>query len=305
MAPGLRREIVRWVRDAFRVSERRGYKALRFDRKPHRYKSRRADQAPLRQRIREIAETRVRYGYRRIQVLLRRDGWEVNVKRVRRLYRLEGLNLRAKRPCRHVSAARWVERPKASGANEIWAMDFVSDVLFNGKRFRALTVVDAYARECIAIHVGQGIKGAQVVDVMDRLLIERDTAPSKIRVDNGPESISNALDHWARINRVTLDFSRPGKPTDNSYVESFNGRFRDECLNTHWFLSLGDARSTIEAWRWDFNEIRPHTSLGFMTSVEFASSAEVNPSRRRSNSLILARRVSREGTTSKRIFTLF
>lgn len=236
------------------MSERRGCAALRFDRTTHRYRPRRPDQAPLRQRIREIAETRVRYGYRRIHVLLRQEGWEANVKRVHRLYRLEGLNLRAKRPRRHVTAARRIDRLPAKRANEVWAMDFVSDALFNGRRFRALTVIDAYTRECLAIHIDQGIKGEQVVDVMDRLLFERDTAPVNIRVDNGPEFISKALDHWAYINRVTLDFSRPGKPTDNAYVESFNGRFRDECLNTHWFLSLEDARSKIEAWRRDFNE---------------------------------------------------
>ena len=162
---------------------------------------------------------RIRYGYRRIHVLLRREGWPVNHKRVRRLYREEGLNLRTKRPRRHVMAARRVERPLASKPNEIWAMDFVSDALFNGKRFRALTVVDAYTRECLAIHADQGIKGEQVVDVMDRLLFERGSPPAKIRVDNGPEFISRALDHWAYINRVTLDFSRPGKPTDNEFVE--------------------------------------------------------------------------------------
>lgn len=169
------------------MSERRSCAVLRFDRKTHRYRSIRSDQAPLRNRIKEIAATRVRYGYRRIHVLLRREGWPVNVKRVRRLYRLEGLNLRAKRPRRHVMAARRVERPLPAYRNEVWAMDFVSDALFNGKRFRALTVVDAYTRECLAIHVDQGIKGEQVVAVMDRLLFERGGAPAKIRVDNGPE----------------------------------------------------------------------------------------------------------------------
>ena len=176
-------------------------------------------------------------------------------------------------------AARRVERPLASGPNEIWAMGFVSDALFNGRRFRALTVVDAYTRELPAIEVDQGIKGEQVVDVMDRLLLERGWPPDKIRVDNGPEFISRALDHRAYINRVTLDFSQPGKPTDNAFVESFNGRLRDECLHTHWFLSLDDARTKIEAWRTDSNEIRPHTSLGFITPAEFASSAGVNPGR--------------------------
>lgn len=255
LAPGRRREIVHWVQDRFRVSERRGCSALRFDRRTHRYKSICDDQAPLRKRIKEIAETRVRYGYRRIHVLLRREGWPVNVKRVRRLYRVEGLNLRAKRPRRHVMAARRVERPLASRPNEIWAMDFVSDALFNGRRIRALTVVD----------------------MMDRPLFERGMPPAKIRVDNGPEFISRALDHWAYINRVTLDFSRPGKPTDNAFVESFNGRLRDECLNTHWFLSLDDARAKIEVWRTDFNESRPHTSLGFRRRPDFLHRPGLTP----------------------------
>jgi putative transposase len=252
------------------LSERRSCATIAFDRRTHRYRSVRPDQAPLRQRIREIAETRIRYGYRRIHVLLRREGWPVNVKRVRRLHRIDGLNLRSKRPRRQVTAARRVERPLASQPNEIWAMDFVSDALFNGKRFRALTVVDAFTRECLAIFADQGIKGEQVVDVMDRLLFERGKPPVRIRVDNGPEFISRALDHWAYINWVTLDFSRPGKPTDNAFAESFNGRFRDECLNTHWFLSLDDAKAKIEAWRTDFNETRPHTTFGFMTPAEFA-----------------------------------
>jgi len=261
------------------VSERRGCKTLRFHRRTHRYKLIRDDQVPLRKRIKEIAETRVRYGYRRIHVLLRWEGWAVNAKRVHRLYRMEGLNLRPKRPRRHIMAARRVERPLASRPNEIWAMNFVSDALFNGKRFRALTVVDAYTRECLAIHADQWIKGEAVATVMERLTFQRGTAPAKIRVDNGPEFVSRALDQWAYLDKVTLDFSRPGKPTDNAFVESFNGRLRDERLNTHWFLSLNDARALIEAWRRDFDESRPHTSLGFMTPAEFASSAGVNPGR--------------------------
>jgi putative transposase len=167
-------------------------------------------------------------------------------------------------------------------------MDFVSDALFNGKRFREPTVVDAFTRECLAIHADQGIKGEQVVDVMDRLLFQRGTAPAKIRVDNGPEFISRALGQWAYQNQITLEFSRPGKPTDNAFVESFNGRRRDECLNTHWFLSLDDARAKLEAWRRDFNETRPHTSLAFMPPAEFTSSAGVNPGRWSARYLILA-----------------
>lgn len=138
----------------------------------------------------------------------------------------------------------------------------MSNALFNGKRFRALTVVDAFTRECLAIHADQGIKGEAVAAVTERLTFQRGTAPTKIRVDNGPEYISRALGQWVYMNKVTLDFSRPGNPTDNAFVESFNGRLRDECLNTHWFLSLDDARGKIEAWRRDLNESGPHTSSG-------------------------------------------
>lgn len=260
------------------MSERRGCSVLRFDRSTHRYRGSRDDQAWLRRRIRELAAARVRYGCRRIYVLLRREGVKVNHKRVRRLYRLEGLNLRIKRPRRHVSAAQRVERAMAQQPNEIWAMDFVSDALFDGRRIRALTLIDIFTRECLAIEVDQGIKGEQVSRVVGQVALRRG-APKRIRVDNGPEFISSALDRWAYENGVVLDFSRPGRPIDNAYIESFNGRLREECLNAHWFLSLGDARDKIEAWRLYYNESRPHTALGDRTPHEFASSAGVNPGR--------------------------
>ncbi|WP_420810793.1 IS3 family transposase [Croceicoccus ponticola] len=278
LRPARQREIVRYVQSSHAVSERRSCAVLTFDRRSVRYRSVRADQTPLIMRIRDIAQTRMRYGYFRIYILLRREGWVVNHKRVYRLYREDGLSLRLKRPRRHVSAARRERQPAALAPNDMWSMDFVSDALFNGRRLRALTVVDAYTREALAIDVDQGIKGEQVVEAMDRIASVRG-APRVIRVDNGPEFISKALDRWAYENGVTLDFSRPGKPTDNAFVESFNGRFRDECLNTHWFLSLADARSKIDAWRRDYNECRPHTSLGWLTPAEFASSAGVNPGR--------------------------
>jgi putative transposase len=157
-------------------------------------------------------------------------------------------------------------------------MDFVSDALFDSRRLRAMTVVDAFTREALAIDVAQGIKAEQVVEAVTRIVTIRG-APRAIRVDNGPEFMSKALDRWAYENSVKLDFSRHGLPTDNAFVESFNGRLRDECLNTHWFLSLNDARSKIVTWRRDYNECRPHTSLGWMTPGEFASSAGVNPGR--------------------------
>lgn len=260
---------MRHVQAAHGVSERRGCVALGVDRSSIRYRSTKPDQAPLRLRIHELAETRVRYGYFRIYILLRREGWMVNHKRVYRLYREDGLSLRLKRPRRHVSAANRERQPAATAPNQLWSMDFVSDALFDGRRLRALTVVDTYTREALAIEVDQGIRGEQVVETMTRLTIVRG-APRTIRVDNGPEFVSKALDRWAYENGVTLDFSRPGKPTDNAFVESFNGRLRDECLNVHWFLSLADARSKIETWRRHFNESRPHTALGWLTPREFA-----------------------------------
>ncbi len=223
-------------------------------------------------RIRDRAKTRVRYGYFRISVLLRREGWMVNHKRVYRLYREDGLSLRLKRPRRHVSAANRERQPAATAPNELWSMDFVSDALFDGRRLRALTIVDAFTREALAIEVDQGIKGEQVVAAVTQLAHGRG-APRTIKVDNGPEFVSKALDRWAYENGVTLDFSRPGKPTDNAFVGSFNGRLRDACLNAHWFLSLADARSKIEAWRRQYNESRPHTALGWLTPQEFALAA--------------------------------
>ncbi len=194
----------------------------------------------------------------------------INRKRVYRLYKLEGLNLRSKRPRRHVSAVHREKGPGAFAANDQWSMDFVSDALFNGKRIRALTVVDNFTRESLAIEVGVSLRGDQVVAVLDRLVAGRG-APKSIRVDNGPEFVSKVLDHWAYTHGVALDFSRPGKPIDNCYVESFNGRFRGECLNAHWFLSIEDARAKIEAWRLDYNASRPHSALGQMTPLEFAA----------------------------------
>lgn len=217
----------------------------------------------------EIAGTRVRYGFWRIYVLLRREGWQVNHKRVYRLYRMAGLNLRRKRPRRRKAAAHRLERMSLRAPNECWSMDFVSDALFDGRRFRALTVVDNFTKESLAIEVDAQLKGTDVVAVMERLRQGRGL-PQRIQTDNGSEFISMALDRWAYEHQVTLDYSRPGKPTDNPFIESFNGSFRDECLNTHWFLSLDDAREKIESWRQDYNCFRTHSSLGDVTPSEYA-----------------------------------
>lgn len=269
MKPARRRQLVDDLRVVWQVSIRRACEVLRAGRSTYHYRSRRPSQAALIKRIREIAETRVRYGYRRIHVLLRREGWRVNAKRVYRLYREEGLQLRNKSPKRKVSAKLREDRCPASVPNEVWAMDFMSDQIFDGRRIRILTMVDAFTRLSPAVDVRPSYRGADVVATLERVT-RIYGVPKTIRVDNGPEFISKDLDLWAYLNGVTLDFSRPGKPTDNAFVEAFNGKFRAECLNASWFLSLDDARSKCEAWRCDYNEVRPHSSIGHKAPIELA-----------------------------------
>ena len=223
-------------------------------------------------RIKEIANTRVHYGYRRVHVMLRREGWQDNVKRVYRLYQEQGLSLRMKRPKRNKSARLRQPKHLVTAMNQIWSMDFVADALFDGRKLRALTVVDNYTRESLAIDVGQSLKGADVVATLNRIAATRGL-PATIKVDNGSEFISKVMDRWAYERGVELDFSRPGKPTDNAKIESFNGRLRQECLNLHWFLSLDDAKEKIEAWRQYYNETRPHSALQWESPAHFARQA--------------------------------
>ena len=233
------------------------------------YRSVARDTTALRLRIQEITQTRVHYGYRRVHVMLQREGHKDNVKRIYRLYREEGLSLRLKRPRRNRAAKLRQPKQLAFAMNEVWSMDFVADALFDGRKLRMLTVVDCYTRECLAIDVGQSLKGEDVVDSLNRICAQRGL-PKTIKTDNGSEFISKVMDKWAYERGVELDFSRPGKPTDNARVESFNGRLRQECLNANWFLSLDDARAKIGAWRTYYNESRPHSALDWATPTEFA-----------------------------------
>lgn len=194
-------------------------------------------------------------------ILLRREGFKDNHKRVYRLYKAEGLNLRSKRSRRNRSGMHREGYPAVNDINQCWSMDFVSDTLYNKQKFRTLTIIDNFSRKCVAIEVGQSLKGNDVVHTLEQLHLFYDIKPQRIKVDNGPEFVSKELDRWAYENKVTLDFSRPGRPTDNPFIESFNGSFRDECLNTNWFLSLQDARDIIESWRRDYNSYRPHSYL--------------------------------------------
>lgn len=265
-----RKKAVRYLLDRYLISERRACSLCCVSRKVFRYKSVRDDQEALRQRIREIAHSRIRYGYKRVHILLKREGIHVNKKRVHRLYCEEGLQLRPKRPRRHVSAAR--REPKAATKvqqpNEAWSMDFVTDQLHAGKHFRILTVVDVFTRECLVAHAGQRLGGDDVVLALNRVLRTR-KPPKRIYCDNGSEFTGRFVDLWAYHNKVELAFSRPGKPTDNAYIESFNGSFRDECLNIHWFSTIGEARSKIEAWRQEYNESRPHRALNGLAPLQF------------------------------------
>jgi putative transposase len=201
--------------------------------------------------------------------MLKRENLVVNHKRTERIYREEGLALRRKRRRKGAAGIR-VVMPMAIRPNEYWSMDFVSDITVTGRRFRALTIIDNYTRECPAIEVDTSLGGVRVVSVLERLSETRGL-PEVITIDNGPEFAGKALDEWAYRKGVKLNFIRLGKPIENAYTESFNGRLRDECLNTNWFLNLKHARDIIEDWRTDYNEVRPHSSLQNMTPLEYAN----------------------------------
>ena len=269
MKPAQQRPLVEFVRVGFRTSERRACRVIGYHRSAYRYRSRAKDQTALRMRLRELASIGVRYGYRRLHTLLRREGWQVNHKRVYRLYRLEGLSVRYKVRRKRVSALRPV-LPVANAPNEHWSMDFMCDSLASGQRFRLLTLVDNMSRESPAIAVDRSLTGQRVVAVLERLAAQREL-PQILQVDNGPEVTSQALDEWAHRRGVKLAFSRPGTPTDNPYIEAFNGRVRQECLDQQWFFSLEEARNCLEEWRRDYNTIRPHTALGNQTPAAFAA----------------------------------
>ena len=258
-----------YLQNAYRVSLRCACKTMQLPLSSWFYRPHGRDESLLRMRVKEIAFTRVRYGYRRILTLLRREGFCDNHKRVYRVYRQEGLNLRMKRPRRSRMAAQRLERVDVGRVHQVWSMDFVADQLFNGNRFRILTVVDNYSKKCPGLYVDRQIKGADVVAFLNLLVQAEGSVPERLQVDNGSEFISKELDRWAYEHKVVLDFSRPGKPTDNPYIESFNGKFRDECLSVNWFMDLDDARQKIEAWRREYNELRPHFSLSQMTPMEF------------------------------------
>jgi putative transposase len=264
-----KREAARYLQQTYQVSERRAGQALSLSNSSLRYRSRRPAAEDLRRRLRELAAERPRYGYQRLWALLRREGWAVNHKRVYRLYVEEGLKLRKRRRRSRAQVER-VPLPPPTQPDERYSMDFMRDTLADGRVFRTLNIVDDYTRECLAIEVDTSLPGVRVVRVLERLAAAG-RRPLHVVVDNGPEFVSKAVDQWAARSGVNLRFIDPGKPMQNGYIESFNGKFRDECLSQHWFISLEEARSVSEGWRMDYNERRPHRSLQQQTPAEFAA----------------------------------
>ena len=268
MTTAARRSAAGFVVDELQMSQRRACGLIGIRESSFRYRSVRKVIPELREMLVLFAQDRPRWGYRRLHVLLRREGFAVNHKRLYRLYRAEGLAVRRRRHRRLARPRIALTAP--SRPNERWSLDFVSDQLADGRAFRALNVVDDHTRECRGIEVDTSISGQRVTRVLDRLVDEHGL-PLALLFDNGPEFRSRALEEWAYRRGVQLHFIQPGKPTQNAFVESFNGRFRDECLNEHWFATLADARERIEDWRVDYNQVRPHSSLGNLAPEEYAA----------------------------------
>ena len=270
-----RRDVALLMAD-HQLSERHACKLLELDRSTYRYEAQPDRNSELREALVTLARQKPRYGYRRLWAMLSRRGWEVNVKRIYRLYREEGLmvrRLRRKRVTRERSADTLLSTP-----NQEWALDFVSDALASGRGLRALTIVDSYTRECPAIEVGTGISSRTVTRSLERIIDERGK-PLSLRCDNGPEFTSRHFLGWCEEQGITLIHIQPGKPMQNGHVESFNGRLRDECLNANWFLNLADAKRKIESWRKEYNAERPHSSLAYRTPAEFAKTCSELTSR--------------------------
>ena len=276
VSPAQRRAAVSGAQAAFQVSERRACRGLVVHRAVVRYRSVKPDDAPVRRRLHELAKDRPAFGVKRLHTMLRRDGLVINLKKVHRLYSEEGLQLKPRRRRRRAATVR---QPRAvvGAPNERWAMDFMHDVLATGQHVRVFTLVDVFSRECVGLEVATSFNGADVARLLSDAGDRAGGLPSIIQCDNGTEFTSTALDHWAYWNRVQLDFSRPGKPVDNSVCEAFNGSLRRECLTRHWFASLLEAQTELSTWRADYNNLRPHTSLGLQSPAQYRASGDYLP----------------------------
>jgi len=272
VTPVQRRAVVAEMRVCRELTERRACRYLGVHRALVRYASPRDPQTALRARLRELAATKIRWGSPRLTWRLRREGWPVNHKRIERLMREERRLVPQRRRRKRAAMAR-VPTPVPTAPDTRWSMDFVRDTLIDGRPFRVWTVVDGATRECPMLLVERSLTGVRIAEALDWLQLIRGL-PDVLVCDNGPEFVSQALDRWAEWRGVTLDFIRPGHPVENCFIESFNGRLRDECLNVHHFRTLDDARTVIEAWRTEYNTERPHGSLGWRTPERFAAQLE-------------------------------
>jgi putative transposase len=255
------------VLEDYAISERRACRLVMLHRSVCRYRAHGRDDRALRMRLKELAYARPRYGYRRLTTLLQREGWPVNHKRVHRIYREEELMVRTKRRKRRTAEVR-VKLLPATQVGERWSIDFVSDQLADGRRFRVLTAVDHVSRECVCLRAAQSLPSQGVTEALDEAM-DILGQPEAITMDNGTEFACNHFDQWAYRRGIQLDFITPGRPVENGVIESFNGKLRDECLNLHWFESLADVRAEIEAWREEYNQVRPHSSLGNRAPAEY------------------------------------
>jgi len=259
---------VDFVKESFGLSARRSCGLIGLSRNTLRYERKPDKDGLIRERLKELAEQRRRSGCQLFHEMMKREGLVINHKRTERIYKEEGLSLTIRRRKKRASCAR-VEIPRAEKKNELWGMDFMHDSMGQGRKLRILPILDTYTKECHRIEVDRSIGGRRVTEVLSEVS-SVEGLPENIVIDNGPEFISNAMDEWAYTREVTLHFIRPGKPVDNAFMESFNARLREECLNLNWFRSIEHARRVIEEWRIDYNETRPHSSLGFLTPKEFA-----------------------------------
>jgi putative transposase len=264
----VQREAVGRVMERHGLSQRHACRLVGLDRSTLRYQRKRPDDATVRQRLRELAAERRRFGYRRLGWMLAREGHAMNHKKLYRLYHEERLMVRRRRGRKRALGTR-APMTLPNAINQRWSLDFVSDTLSDGRRFRILCIVDDFSRECLATVVDTSLGGVRVVRELEQLGFERST-PRVIVSDNGTELTSCAVLRWA-TGRLDWHYIEPGKPVQNAFIESFNSKLRDECLNEHVFLTLAEARETIEAWRHDYNHLRPHGSLGALTPTEFAA----------------------------------
>ena len=266
MKPSSKRAVIGYLQKAYQLSQRRACRLVQLSRKAANYQPRRPTDWLLRKRLKELGEQYPRYGYLLLHAMLKAEGLVVNKKKTYRIYRELGMQVRTKRRKKLVRPRVPMLLP--TRLNERWSLDFVSDQLSHGRRFRVLNIVDDFSRACVGQVVAFSISGQRLVRYLDELKAERGL-PSTLVLDNGPEFTGKALFFWSKANGVKLHFIQPGKPTQNAFVESFNGKFRDGCLNQHWFRDLADASSIIEAWRKHYNEERPHSSLGYQPPALF------------------------------------